>query len=95
MLNWIYVDKDTKELRYGGRKVTVGHVIGPWFWSQDEHFLTLEGDHTPFVAKQQDIEGGGKRWCVYWDPEHEMEGCLRLKLRRRLQSGVESSYVKD
>ena len=99
MLNWIYVDAETREMRYGSRKTTVGHVIGPWGWSQDENFLTLEGDHARFVARQQqDTEepGGGarRRWCVYWDPENEMEGELRLKLRRRLQSGVESNYVR-
>lgn len=94
MLNWIYVDAETKELRYGGRKDSIGHVIGPWGWSQDENFLTLKEDHAPFVARQQEVEGGGARWCVYWDPAHEMEEGLRLKLRRRLQSGVESNFVR-
>lgn len=100
MLNWIYVDTETKELRYGARKATIDHVIGPWYWTQDEHFLTLEGDHTQFCAKKQepgaDEEGGGggTRWCVYWDPEQKMKGALRLKLRRRTQSGVESNYVR-
>jgi hypothetical protein len=91
MLNWIYVDEATHALRYGGRKDTVGHVIGPWGWSDDELFLTLRGDKDPFVAKQE--EGG--RWSVYWDPEEEMEDTRPLRLRRRMLCGIESRYVRD
>lgn len=90
MLNWIYVNKETRQLQYGGKKDTLGHVIGPWFWSADEHFITLEGDHEPFVARLVDGQ-----WCVCWDPEQELEDCLRLKLRRRLLMGMESKYVRD
>jgi hypothetical protein len=95
MLNWMYVDKDTGLVRYGARKDTIGHVIGPWHWSDDEEFLTLKEDYEPFVARR---EGGGEghgRWCVYWDPKHKLGNCLRLRLRRRLQMGVNSRYVKN
>lgn len=91
MLNWIYVDKDTQELKYGGKKVTVGHVIGPWGWSADEHFLVLKENAEPFVARRED-DG---RWAVYWDPEGKLEDTQTLRLRRRLQQqGVESRFVK-
>lgn len=92
-LNWIYVDKDTGQVRHGARKDTVGHVIGPWYWSDDEELLTLKEDYEPFVAKRE--EGGQGRFCVYWDPEHKMEDCLRLRLRRRVQQGVNSRFVKS
>jgi hypothetical protein len=92
MLNWIYVEKDTHELKYGGKKDTLEHVIGPWGWSADEHFLVLKGDPKPFVARRED-DG---RWAVYYDPKGEMEDTLTLRLRRRLQQqGVESRYVRD
>lgn len=91
MLNWIYVDKETHEIRYGGRKDTVGHVIGPWGWSADEHFLVLEGASDTFVAKQED-DG---RWAVYWDPSGDMEDSQVLRLRRRMLLGMESKYVRD
>ncbi|KAL6868797.1 hypothetical protein ACO1O0_000115 [Amphichorda felina] len=29
ILNWIFVDRDSGALRYGGRKDTIDHVIGP------------------------------------------------------------------
>ncbi|KAM0428553.1 hypothetical protein ACHAPT_006913 [Fusarium lateritium] len=99
-LNWIYVDKDTHAVTYGARKDTVGHVIGPWGWSEDDRFLTLEGDHDSFVAVREEGPGGEERWAVYWDPEgdiedeNEDETCRPVRLRRRLQFGMESSYVR-
>ncbi|KLU85218.1 hypothetical protein MAPG_04248 [Magnaporthiopsis poae ATCC 64411] len=61
MLNWVYVDKDTATLRYGGRKDTLGHVIGPWWWSDDETYLTLRGSADGFVA-EEDPES--KKWFL-------------------------------
>lgn len=55
MLNWMYVDKDTGAVRYGSRKDTVGHVIGPWAWSEDEQFLTMDGDDWRFIAVEEDV----------------------------------------
>jgi hypothetical protein len=92
MLNWIFVDKDTRALRFGGRKDTLGHIIGPWGWTADEHFLTLQGYHEQFVALKGEETG---RWSVYWDPEEEMEGTKLVRLRRRMLCGVESRYVRD
>ncbi|KAH7250743.1 hypothetical protein FSOLCH5_000088 [Fusarium solani] len=101
-LNWIYVDKDTHAVTYGGRKDTVGHVIGPWGWSEDDRFLTLEGDHDSFVAVREEGPDGEQRWAVYWDPEGDIEDevddedrCRPVRLRRRLQFGMESRYVRD
>ena len=99
-LNWIYVDKDTHAVAYGGRKDTLGHVIGPWGWSEDEQYLTLEGEYDNFVAVLEDTEGS-PRWAVYWDPDEEIlekldeEKCQPLLLRRRPQLGMESRYVRD
>ncbi|KAI5456592.1 hypothetical protein BGZ63DRAFT_366607 [Mariannaea sp. PMI_226] len=98
MLNWMYVNQDTHAVQYGGRKDTIGHVIGPWGWSKDDRYLTLEGDHDVFVAVQNEHDG---KWVVYWDPEGDMleekdpERCKPVALRRRMEMGVESRYVRD
>lgn len=55
MLNWLYVDKDTGAIRYGSRKDTVGHVFGPWSWSEDEQFLTIDDDDWRFIAVEEDV----------------------------------------
>ncbi|AEO55603.1 hypothetical protein MYCTH_2299604 [Thermothelomyces thermophilus ATCC 42464] len=114
MLNWIFVDKDSRAVRHGGRQDTLGgHKVGPWFWSEDEQWLTLEGDALRFVAVQLD----DRKWAVAWDgdgffsqgrgykggsseTESETERPSRprkwisIMLRRRLQLGMESRYVK-
>ncbi|SPQ23915.1 d7e3fbb6-4dbe-4fa6-9e1a-a7ddc5b345d3 [Thermothielavioides terrestris] len=64
MLNWIFVDKDSGLLRHGGRQDTLGgHTIGPWHWTDDEQWLTLEGDASRFVAAQLE----NKKWAIAWD----------------------------
>lgn len=65
MLNWIYADKDGSMVRHGGRQATVGHTIGPWYWSDDEQWLTLEGNAFQFVAVQLE----NKKWAVAWDKD--------------------------
>ncbi|KXX72936.1 hypothetical protein MMYC01_210436 [Madurella mycetomatis] len=73
MLNWIFVDKENGTVRHGGRQDTLGgHTIGPWYWSDDEQWLTLEGDASRFAAVQME----NKKWAVVGgeaEPETELE----------------------
>ncbi|KAI9167878.1 LOW QUALITY PROTEIN: hypothetical protein HJFPF1_04019 [Paramyrothecium foliicola] len=106
MLNWVYVNKDTHVVEFGGRKDTLEHVIGPWGWSEDEKLLTLEGNIDSFVAVREEGESGeaggaGGRWHVCWDPEEKMlaemspDRCRPVRLRRQPLLGMESRYVRD
>ncbi|KAK4097381.1 hypothetical protein N658DRAFT_510405 [Parathielavia hyrcaniae] len=66
MLNWIFVDRASGGMvRHGGRQETLGGhaVVGPWHWSDDEQWLTLEGDPCRFVAVQME----NRKWAVAWD----------------------------
>jgi hypothetical protein len=78
-LNWIFVDKDSHMVRHGSRQDTIGHVIGPWGWSADERWLTLEGDDSKFVAVEQE----NKKWAIFYD----RDGSIR--------SGVENDHSED
>lgn len=40
-LNWVYVDSDTHEVKYGVRKESESHIVGPWDQTKIEHRLTL------------------------------------------------------
>lgn len=68
-LNWIFVDKHTHMVRHGSRAETLGHIIGPWGWSDDEEWLTLEGDDDSFVAVEQET---GK-WAVFYDKDGQIQ----------------------
>lgn len=36
MLNWIYIDRHTRELKYGNRTQSRAHIVGPWGWDAGE-----------------------------------------------------------
>lgn len=78
MLNWIYVDRATYEIRYGNRSTSITHVVGEWDWTDDESALTLEGwegfvavDESSAMSEEEweKTEWGkeGLRWAVYFD----------------------------
>ncbi|KAK2000762.1 hypothetical protein LX36DRAFT_404966 [Colletotrichum falcatum] len=96
MLNWIYVDADTRAMRHGGRKDTVGHVIGPWGWTEDEKYLSLRGSGLGFVAVLEEND----KWAIYWDPDgrlregYDEEDCVEISLKRQMALGIESGYVR-
>lgn len=76
-LGWIFVDADTRAVRYGGRKDTVGHVIGPWHWTPNEKFLTLRGSGEGFVAikeEQHDEQDQEQEEEQRGDEDEEPEG---------------------
>lgn len=96
-LGWAFVDADTRAMRYGARKDTVDHIVGPWHWTPNEEYLTLRGGGEGFIAVREEE---GSRWYVCWDPDgmlREQVGPERhapVALRRQLKLGVESKYVK-
>ena len=98
-MHWIYVDKDSHSVQHGSRTQTVGHVIGPWSWSEDERFVTLHGDKDSFIAVKFSSETA-TRWAVFWDPEHTLreeigpEKTQSILLHRKLEFGMESRYVR-
>jgi len=72
LLNWIYADKNTYELKYGNRTQSVQHIVGPWDWTKDEKTILLEGKNT-FVAVEEE-EG---KWALYFDRDgDELERVL-------------------
>lgn len=100
-LNWIYVDKETRELKYGPRAEAKHHTVGLWDWTEDEQGLTLEGEES-LVAVEE--ESGGYGWAVYWDREDdrlkqwgvlEKHRVLRCSLERRLVEEKEMGGLDD
>jgi len=61
-LNWIYVDQETYEVKYGLRIDAEGHLVGPWDCTRIEKRITLEG-WEGFMAVQEDPGS----WALYFD----------------------------
>lgn len=68
MLNWIYADKNTSELKFGNRSASIEHIVGAWDWTEDEVGMTLE-DWEGFVAVE---EADG--WALYYDIDDDHLG---------------------
>jgi hypothetical protein len=61
-LNWIYVDCDTCEVKYGDRLASEPHIIGPWDVTKMDRRVTLTG-WEGFVA----VRYGPGEWALYFD----------------------------
>jgi hypothetical protein len=61
-MNWVYVDKNTLELKYGNRTQSIEHIVGPWDWTDDESGMLIEGWEG--LAAVEEEEGV---WAVYYD----------------------------
>lgn len=62
MLNWIYVDKNTFELKYGNRSQSIGNIVGHWDWTEDESGLILQKKELWMaVEEEEDV------WALYCD----------------------------
>jgi hypothetical protein len=77
-LNWIYVDEDTYEVKYGNRVESQEHIIGPWDCTSLDRRITLEG-WEGFVA----VREGKGNWALYFDREDNgLEGLVSPKKRK-------------
>jgi len=61
-LNWIYVDRDTCEVKYGLRAESEPHIVGPWSVTPVDRRVTLE-DWEGFMA----VRYGPGEWALYFD----------------------------
>ncbi|KAK3064580.1 hypothetical protein LTS18_005949 [Coniosporium uncinatum] len=90
VLNWIYADKETFELKYGNRTASIKHIVGPWDWTEDEAGVMLEG-WEGFVAVEEEVG----QWALYFDKNDNMlnsgkmvagKKVLQVSLERRVFS---------
>ncbi|KAF2124452.1 hypothetical protein P153DRAFT_302168 [Dothidotthia symphoricarpi CBS 119687] len=102
MLNWLYCDRATYELRYGNRTTSITHIVGEWDWTEDESNLILDG-WEGFVAIDE-WDGAdtdpttpwgreGLRWALYFDKDdnglkgkHKGRDMFEVMLQRKMQS---------
>ncbi|KAI0413458.1 hypothetical protein F5X98DRAFT_283960 [Xylaria grammica] len=66
MLNWIYVDRDTYEVKYGLRTDAQAHITGPFDCTRQDRRMTLES-WEGFVA----VEDYPGMWALYFDRDDD------------------------
>lgn len=67
-LNWVFVDKDTYEVRYGLRKDAEPHLVGPWTCTPIDRRLTFDG-WEGFMAVETERDSGV--WQLYFDVDDD------------------------
>jgi len=95
MLNWIYVDKNTLELKYGNRTQSIQHIVGSWDWTEDEAGVTLD-DWEGFCAVEEEEQPDGLKWAIYYDRWDDDFGNGRLvNGKTRLQCSLERRILPE
>lgn len=69
MLNWIYLDKKTKELRYGTGSDSRENEHGSWGFDEEDDGVMINSDKEGWVAVEEP-EGSGI-WALYHDGEED------------------------
>ncbi|KAI9817092.1 MAG: hypothetical protein M1827_001204 [Pycnora praestabilis] len=102
MLNWLYVDKDTCEVRYGNRTKSMDHIVGPWSWTkEDEVGLVLEGEEGFVAVLEEEEEGDEEKegkavWAIYYDREGDGLKSLRsIKGKKVLEVSLERKIIPE
>ncbi|EAS29743.2 uncharacterized protein CIMG_08489 [Coccidioides immitis RS] len=67
LLNWIYIDKDTYEMKYGNKKESEGHMMGPWDCTLVDRRMTFDWWEGFAVAEEKDADGRMLGWALYFD----------------------------
>ena len=89
MLNWIYVDKNTREVKYGNRTQSRAHTVGSWGWDAGEEGgvggLTLEGKEGAVAVEV--IDG----WEIRWEGQ---DGNVGVEGRQKLPISLERKMLE-
>jgi len=97
-LNWIYVDKDTYEVKYGTKVESEDQLIGPWNVTKIDRRITFEGWEGFLAVKEK-----ADTWALYFDREDDglkdkMVGKRKMEIeltRRERKKRRENADDKD
>ncbi|THW17973.1 hypothetical protein D6D23_07872 [Aureobasidium pullulans] len=98
MLNWIYVDNETFELKYSNRSGSITQKVGPWDWTDEfiDSSITLN-EWEGFLAVEEEMyrnEQGHPRWALYYDWNDDgLKG--RKKGRRTMEISLKRRLVEN
>ncbi|KAB8216190.1 hypothetical protein BDV33DRAFT_233666 [Aspergillus novoparasiticus] len=73
-LRWVYLDKDTYEMRWGGKQDREGHIGGPFDLTRDGDYIALNDTQRWLALRLEDTEQDGAesgagvwRLCCDWE----------------------------
>jgi len=89
LLNWIYIDKDTMEIKYGNKSASIEHHVGPWDWTEDEESITFD-ETEAFVAVE---DPSTRQWQLYYDMDNDGLSRFVSKGRRKFQISLKRTLI--
>ncbi|KAL8740322.1 MAG: hypothetical protein Q9184_008507 [Pyrenodesmia sp. 2 TL-2023] len=110
MLNWIYVQLPSRELRYGNRTASIQHTVGPWAWDigdddasdEEKEEGKCKGDNGGGLTLEgregcvavEGVEEEGGGWQLFWEDAEGKIPGLQEGGRRRLRVSVERVFAE-
>lgn len=103
MLNWIYINPQTSELKYGNRTQSRPHYVGSWGWTTgDEEVndeepggLVLEKEEKFVLVEPRERDAVEGRWEVMWDEKNNgLKDVVDIKGRKVLRVSLERDFVE-
>ncbi|RMY31506.1 hypothetical protein D0865_14982, partial [Hortaea werneckii] len=86
LLNWVFIDSETLELKYSNRSGSLPHHVGSFDWTGEEDGSSITFDEWEgFVA----LEERPGEWAVYFDLNDD-----GLKAQKKGRKTVEISLVR-
>lgn len=90
-LNWIYIDKETRELKYGNRTQSIDHEVGPWGWEAGEEGgaggIAFEGTEGAVAVETK------LGWELRWEDQDGKVG--DVKGTRVLSVSLERRFIEE
>ena len=90
-LNWVYIDKATRELRHGNRTQSIDHEVGPWGWEAGEEGgaggLAFEGAEGAVAVETS------HGWEIRWEDSDGKAGDVGGK--RVLSVSLERRFIEE
>lgn len=83
LLNWIYIDKNTMEIKYGNRSTSLEHNIGPWDWTEDEEQVVFDDIEAAFINAFYAVERLPGKWQLFFDMKgDQLQGYVPTDMQR-------------
>lgn len=97
-LNWIYVDQETYEVKYGTKAESQAHLVGPWNCTKVDRRMMFEGWEGFLAVKEK-----ADTWALYFDRDDDgLKGKVLKKRmvevelsRKEMKQTKENADIKD
>lgn len=93
LLNWIYLDKHTMELKYGNKSASIEHHIGPWDWTEDEEQVVFDDMEAEYINAFYAVERLPGRWQLFFDWKGDQLATYLPKNLKRVQIELRRTLI--